>query len=98
MTLWEGAAGVSDQAEIKHVRKRLYITDKAPAMSIDSDGYVRCGLSGDMTDQDKLMLGLVLMLKKKGWREKVIASADKHFEGKTTATSRAVVVMELLKS
>ena len=31
------------QAQIKYVRKRLYVTDKAPALSVDVDGYVRCG-------------------------------------------------------
>jgi hypothetical protein len=57
-----------EEAEIKYVRKRLYVTEKAPALSVDSDGYVRCGIKGDMSDSDMLVLGLVLSLKNKEWK------------------------------
>lgn len=93
-----GAAVLSDEAEIKYVRKRLYVTDgKAPALSIDKDGYVRCGITADMTENDMVVLGLTLALKNKDWKAKLIERVKSEMVGATTPTSRAARVMKLLK-
>ena len=49
-----------EEAEIKYLRKRLYVTDKAPGITIDSEGYVRVGLSSNMGDSDLIILALTL--------------------------------------
>ena len=87
---------MDEQAEMKHVRKRLYVTDKAPALSIDSDGYVRCGLSGNMGDNDKLILAIVLSLKNEAWKNKMIAKVGDHMVGKTTETSRVITAFNMI--
>ena len=61
-----------EEAQIKYVRKRLYVTDKAPALSVDFDGYVRCGLSQEMSESDMLVLGLVLSMQNADWKTKLI--------------------------
>jgi hypothetical protein len=85
------------QPEIKYVRKRLYVTDdQTPALSVDDDGYVRCGLTVDMRTNDMLVLGLVLSLKNKKWKADLIERVKEKMEGATTPTSRSVRIMELL--
>jgi len=93
-----GAAVLSEEAEIKYVRKRLYVTDgKAPAMSIDKDGYVRVGLSANMSDSDMIMLGLYLSLKNKDWKDALLERVKKKMEGATTQNSRIVRAFDLVK-
>ena len=36
--------------KIQATRKQLYVVESTPAISIDDDGYVRCGLSEKMED------------------------------------------------
>jgi hypothetical protein len=86
-----------EEAEIKYVRKRLYVTEKAPALSVDSDGYVRCGIKGDMSDSDMLVLGLVLSLKNKEWKEALLERVRSKFVGAKTTTSKITRSFELLK-
>ena len=82
---------------IKYVRKRLYVTDsQTPALSVDDDGYVRCGLTVDMRTNDLLVLGLVLSLKNKKWKADLIERVKQKMEGATTPTSKSVRIMELL--
>ena len=89
---------MNEEPEIKYVRKRLYVTDdKAPALSIDKDGYVRCGITADMTENDMVVLGLTLALKNKDWKQKLIERVKSELVGATTPTSRATRVMNLLK-
>ena len=76
----------------------LKVIDGAPAISIDKDGYVRCGLSEKMEDNDKLVLAICLSLKNKAWKKKMLAAVDKHFVGKTTPTSRMATVYNLIGS
>ena len=82
---------------IAHTRKQLYVVDKTPAISIDEDGYVRCGLSEKMGDNDKLILAIVLSLKNEAWKKKLLAAMDKQFEGKTTPNSRMVTAFKLIQ-
>ena len=84
--------------DLRTTRKQLYVVDGTPAISIDKDGYVRCGLSEKMDDNDKLVLAICLSLKNKAWKKKMLAAVDKHFVGKTTATSRMVTVYSLIDS
>jgi hypothetical protein len=84
--------------DLRTTRKQLYVIDGAPAISIDKDGYVRCGLSEKMEDNDKLVLAICLSLKNKAWKKKMLAAVDKHFVGKTTPTSRMVTVYNLIGS
>ena len=87
-----------EQAGVTYVRKRLYVTDdKAPAMSIDSDGYVRCGLSAEMTDSDLLVLGIVLSLKNKEWKKALLDRVKQKMSGATTTTSKVTRAFEILK-
>lgn len=81
---------------IRETRKQLYVTDKTPALSIDPDGYVRCGLSEAMNENDKLVLALYLSLKNEEWKKKMLAAVDKHFVGKTTPVSRMVTASKLI--
>lgn len=70
------------EASIAYVRKRLYVTDKkAPALSVDRDGYVRCGLSAEMTESDMVVLGLVLALKNEDWKKALVERVKKKLEG-----------------
>ena len=92
-----GAAVLNEEAEIKYVRKRLYVTDKAPALSVDADGYVRCGVSAEMTEQDMLVLGMVLSLKNKQWKKALVERVKQRFVGATTNTSKATRAFELIK-
>jgi len=85
-----------DEAKITYVRKRLYVTDKAPALSVDFDGYVRCGLSSEMTDSDMLVLGLVMSMKNADWKAKLIARVKDKMEGAGTPTSRVRRAFEIL--
>ena len=88
---------MTKQPEIKYVRKRLYVTDdQTPALSVDDDGYVRCGLTVDMRTNDMLVLGLVLSLENKKWKADLIERVKEKMEGATTPTSRSVRIMELL--
>jgi len=84
------------QAQIKYVRKRLYVTDKAPALSVDVDGYVRCGLSNDMTESDMLVLGLVMSMKNDEWKSKLIDRVKEKMEGASTPLSRVKLAFEML--
>lgn len=84
------------EAEIKYVRKRLYVTDKAPALSVDSEGYVRCGLNAEMTEHDMLVLGLVLALKNAEWKRALIERVKSKMEGATTPTSKITRAFTLL--
>ena len=84
--------------DLRTTRKQLYVVDGTPAISIDKDGYVRCGLSEKMDDNDKLVLAICLSLKNKAWKKKMLAAVDKHFVGKTTPTSRMVTVYNLIGS
>jgi hypothetical protein len=87
-----------DQAGVTYVRKRLYVTDdKAPAMSIDSDGYVRCGLSAKMTESDMIMLGIVLSLKNKEWKVALLERVKEKMSGASTETSKITRAFELIK-
>jgi hypothetical protein len=93
-----GAAVLSKQPEIKYVRKRLYVTDtKTPALSIDDDGYVRCGVTQEMRDNDMLVLALTLALRNEDWKKKMIERVRTELVGATTPTSRIYRVMELIK-
>lgn len=83
--------------KIQETRKQLYVVEKTPAISIDADGYVRCGLSEAMGDNDKLILAIVLSLKNEAWKKKMLAAVDKHFVGKTTRTSRMVTAFNLIQ-
>ena len=86
-----------DEPQIKYVRKRLYVTEKAPALSVDSDGYVRCGISGDMSDSDMLVLGLVMSLKNKEWKDALLERVRSKFVGATSTTAKITRSFELLK-
>lgn len=87
-----------DQAGVKYVRKRLYVTDdKAPAMSIDGDGYVRCGLSARMTESDLIMLGIVLSLKNKEWKEALLERVKDKMSGASDDISKVTRAFELIK-
>ena len=89
---------MSEEPGLKYVRKRLYVTDdKAPAMSIDSDGYVRCGLSAKMTESDMIMLGIVLSLKNKEWKEALLERVKDKMSDVSTETSRVTRAFELIK-
>jgi len=88
---------LSEEAEIKYARKRLYVTDKAPALSIDSEGYVRCGITAEMTEQDMLVLGMVLSLKNKGWKAALLDRVREKFVGASTKTSKAARAFELIQ-
>lgn len=83
--------------DLRTTRKQLYVVDGAPAISIDQDGYVRCGLSEKMEDNDKLVLAICLSLKNEAWKNKMLAAVDKHFIGKTTRTSRMVTAFGLIQ-
>ena len=86
------------EASIKYVRKRLYVTDnKAPALSVDTDGYVRCGLSAEMTESDMVVLGLVLALKNQEWKKALVERVSEKMAGATTTTSRVTRAFEMLK-
>ena len=88
---------MTKQPEIKNERKRLYVTDdQTPALSVDDDGYVRCGLTVDMRTNDMIVLGLVLALKNKKWKADLIERVKEKMEGATTPTSRTIRIMELL--
>jgi hypothetical protein len=76
------------EAAVTYARKRLYVTDKTPALSVDEDGYVRCGLSSDMKDNDMLVLGLYMSLGNKEWKDALLRRVQKEFVGATTPTSR----------
>ena len=84
--------------DLKTTRKQLYVVEGTPALSIDSDAYVRCGLSEKMDDNDKLILAVYLHLKDEGWRQRQLKKINKIFEGKTTPTSRMVTVYDLISS
>ena len=84
------------EAAIKYVRKRLYVTDKTPALSIDEDGYVRCGISSDMKDNDMLVLGLYMSLGKKEWKDALLKRVQQEFVGATTPTSRLTRAAKLV--
>ena len=88
---------LDEEPEIKHLRKRLYVNDKAPGLSVDSEGYVRVGLTADMTEQDMLVLGLVLSLRNKQWKEALLQRVREKFAGATTNTSKAARAFDLLK-
>jgi hypothetical protein len=97
-TQMDTGAEVSDEeATIKYVRKRLYVTDKAPALSVDLDGFVRCGLSSAMSDSDMLVLGLVLSMKNAEWKSKLIDRVKAKMEGASTEVSRVTRAFEMLK-
>lgn len=85
-----------DGALLEHVRKRLYVTTKCPALSMDKDGYVRLGLSSDMTEQDMLMLGLYLSLQNETWKDALLQRVRSKYVGATTPTSRIVRTAELM--
>ena len=89
-------ADTQAQAKIEYVRKRLYVTDKAPALSVDVDGYVRCGLSNDMTESDMLVLGLVMSMKNDEWKSKLIDRVKEKMEGASTPLSRVTRAFEML--
>ena len=89
-------ADTQAQAKIEYVRKRLYVTDKAPALSVDVDGYVRCGLSNDMTESDMLVLGLVMSMKNDEWKSKLIDRVKEKMEGASTPLSRVKLAFEML--
>lgn len=85
-----------EEAQIKYVRKRLYVTDKAPALSVDFDGYVRCGLSQEMSESDMLVLGLVLSMQNADWKTKLIERVKTKMLGANTPTSRVARAFEML--
>lgn len=87
---------MGDDALLEHVRKRLYVTSKCPAMSMDDDGYVRLGISSDMTERDMLMLGLYLSLKNETWKDALLERVQSEFVGASTSTSRIVRTAELM--
>ena len=89
-------ADTQAQAKIEYVRKRLYVTDKAPDLSVDLDGYVRCGLSGEMTESDMLVLGLVLALRNADWKAKLIDRVKEKMEGASTPLGRVTRAFEML--
>lgn len=82
---------------LKYARKKLYVTDDTPALSIDRDTlYVRAGLSEKMDDADLLILGLVLSLKNHEWRDGIINRAKEKMVGASTPTSRMTRAFDLL--
>jgi len=82
--------------DIQYVRKKLYVTDEVPALSVDPDLYVRCGLSQKMDDNDMLILGLVMSMKNHKWRDAQIAKVRKRLEGATTPTSRITRAFDMI--
>lgn len=86
-----------EEAEIKYLRKRLYVTDKAPGITIDSEGYVRVGLSSNMSDSDMVILALTLALKNKDWKQAMLERMKEKMAGATTPTSRIERAFDLLK-
>ena len=86
-----------EEAEIKYLRKRLYVTDKAPGITIDSEGYVRVGLSSNMSDSDMIILALTLALKNKDWKQAMLERMKEKMAGATTPTSRIERAFDLLK-
>jgi len=86
-----------EEAEIKYLRKRLYVTDKAPGITIDSEGYVRVGLSSNMSDSDMVILALTLALKNKDWKQAMLDRMKEKMAGATTPTSRIERAFDLLK-
>lgn len=88
---------IEEQAEIRYVRKRLYVTDdKAPALSVDRDGFVRCGLSADMTESDYLVMGVTLLMKNDEWKKKVIQRAKERVGEVPDETRRMMKVLQVL--
>ena len=86
-----------EEAEIKYLRKRLYVTDKAPGITMDSEGYVRVGLSSNMGDSDMVILALTLALKNKDWKQAMLERMKEKMAGATTPTSRIERAIDLLK-
>jgi hypothetical protein len=86
-----------EEAEIKYLRKRLYVTDKAPGITIDSEGYVRVGLSSKMSDSDMVILALTLALKNKDWKQAMLERMKEKMAGATTPTSKIERAFDLLK-
>lgn len=86
-----------EEAEIKYLRKRLYVTDKAPGITIDSEGYVRVGLSSNMGDSDMVILALTLALKNKDWKQAMLERMKEKMAGATTPTSKIERAFDLLK-
>jgi len=86
-----------EEAEIKYLRKRLYVTDKAPGITIDSEGYVRVGLSSNMSDSDMVILALTLALKNKDWKQAMLERMKEKMAGATTPTSKIERAFDLLK-
>tara|TARA_B100000768_G_scaffold52639_1_gene51168 strand:- start:23207 stop:23464 length:258 start_codon:yes stop_codon:yes gene_type:complete len=83
--------------DLKYVRKEMYVTEKTPAIAVDEDGYVRCGLTAKMNDNDLLVLGLVLALKNKDWKAKVIERVRTQMEGASTPMSAVTRAFDLIK-
>jgi hypothetical protein len=86
-----------EEAEIKYLRKRLYVTDKAPGITIDSEGYVRVGLSSDMGDGDLIILAITLALKNKDWKQSMLKRVKEKMAGATTPTTKIERAFDLLK-
>jgi len=86
-----------EEAEIKYLRKRLYVTDKAPGITIDAEGYVRVGLSSNMSDSDMVILALTLALKNKDWKQAMLERMKEKMAGATTPTSKIERAFDLLK-
>ena len=81
---------------LKYVRKKLYVTDKTPAIAIEDNLYVRAGLTHEMKDNDLLVLALVLALKNHEWRNQMIERAKSKMIGASTNTSRVTRALELI--
>jgi hypothetical protein len=86
-----------DEAEVKYLRKRLYVTDKAPGLTVDQEGYVRVGLSGEMKENDLVVLGLTLALKNKSWKAALIERVRGEMIGLDTTASKISKAFSLLK-
>ncbi len=83
-------------SDLRTTRKKLQVLDDTPALSIDEDGYVRCGLTEKMRENDKLILALCLCLKDESFKNKLLKQIDEQFVGKTTPTSRMVTAFDLV--
>ena len=82
--------------DLRTTRKKMQVLDDTPALTIDEDGYVRCGLTEKMRENDKLILALCLCLKDESFKNKLLEQIEQQFVGKTTMTSRIVTAFDLV--
>lgn len=89
--------GEDSEADLKRTRRRLDVHSRAPALSIDFDGYVRAGLSGKMDRSDRLLLGLVMCMSNKAWCDRIVEKVDREMAGCRTDVDRVVRAVEMIK-